>query len=73
MAEKLAEDQAKKYMISWSQVEAILKEHNVGSLEIQLVHDAFNEVGNGAQTVSVEQLYESLGKIEEALKTIPPK
>jgi len=73
MAEKLAEDQAKKYMISWSQIETILKDKDVNPSVIVLVHDAFNEIGNGATTVSVEQVYLSLGKIEKALEDVPPK
>merc|ERR1712166_1559208 len=38
-----------------------------------LIKDAFNEIGAGAIEVSVEQLYEALGKIESALKELSPK
>ena len=60
-------------MISWTQVETILKEKKLNNSEISLIKDAFDEIGGGAASVSVDQVYQALGKIENSLKTVPPK
>jgi hypothetical protein len=44
-------------MISWTQVQTILKSKGLNDTEISLIKDAFDEIGGGAASVSVDQVY----------------
>ena len=47
MADELAMEQAKKVTITWTQVEAVLRENDLNDAEIQIIKDAFNEIDGG--------------------------
>ena len=44
-------------MISWTKVETILQAHQLNDTEISLIKDAFNEIGDGADSLSVDMVY----------------
>jgi hypothetical protein len=44
MADGLAMEQAKKVTITWTQVEAVLKENDLDDAAIQIIKVAFDEI-----------------------------
>ena len=53
MADELAMEQAKKVTISWTQVEAILKEIDLNNAEIDIIKETFDEIDEEDGSVSV--------------------